>query len=271
MSDTIQQQNAESSQQVQPSDVAEQEAKTATPEPTIDPQTAKRLELIAKQERQFREREKAVKARELELSEAKKLLDTFSDDDKIIEYLESKKPDTFKKWANRIIGEERPDPASKALSEVQQLKAHIEKLESERKQQAEAAAWNNFVDTTVKQVQTQEEKYPLVVSEGAEAEVAEYIRLHYDKHQEVLNVDAAAEIVENYLRERYAKALKHGGAQKLLTSMLPTPQVPEKSEQKQGSNAMKTLTTRAVSQATARKSRSDVSHDDAWAEILAKM
>lgn len=262
------------------------------PVPT-DAQTAKRLEMIARQERQFREREKAVKQQEKELAEARELMQSLQDESKLIDYLDKKKPDVFKTWANKIITEQAnqgpQDPASKALTEVQQLRAHIEKLEAERKQQAEAAAWASYVDTTVKEVRALEEKYPLIVAEEAEAEVAEYIRLHYDKSGEVLKVDTAAEMVENYLRERYQKAfareraksylLSTYGAQKpedtasLQQQQAPAQDAAKKQADRAANGNMKTITTRAASQSALRKPTASnaATHDDAWAEILAKM
>jgi len=197
-----------------------------------DDEFVRRFAALTRQQKQLLEREKALKAREDEYKRYKDL-----------EELKSKDPWAFAKQTNLdldavISGASRDGQPPSVEDQIKALNDKIssyEKLDQERQLKAEQERQQMAVDTFRKKInsviEADLEKYEMLNLEDNKGDlVFDVINEHFEKTMseygqgDVLDIDKAAEMVENYLVNR---ALKYTQAKKLQSKLAPPVSAPE--------------------------------------------
>lgn len=224
------------------------EAKTAEAAPTLVEETpkapatnsdketsskfaalAKRERAIVKQQQEFKSKEseyarkdQELAAREAKIKESESLWDT-----DVFKALELKGYD-YKKLTDLMLAGQSAapkapeDPATIARKAIEDFKKEQAAKDSEKeaaakkaadeaksKQDADlAAAYESFRSEINEHIKTNEAEYELISLYGQQELVVETVQGYFDKHNKVLSIKEASEMVENYLLGEAQKAMK---------------------------------------------------------------
>ena len=201
------------------------EGQGVTDQPGADTQGEAGQPDFSKQFNALTKREKMLVEREAQIKEESQSLKQYRDDLAVLE----KNPIEFlgkhgfepKQIADFLLGGgnkkgEGEGGEGGESSKVEQLMKRLDDMESQRKeelenakkskkQQQEEATINNFKENIKKTVGENAEKYEILESMGQHDLVYEVIEQHHKETGEILDIDKAAESVENYLESQLEK------------------------------------------------------------------
>jgi hypothetical protein len=190
---------------------------------------AKSFAALSRQEKRFRqevEQWKGERAKiDAELAELRAIKEALTAND--IAKLESA-GFSFEEAARRVLNGNKPSPESKLSAvekEVEALKK--EKLEAERTA-AEAArtqARQNYL-TQIEETVSKDPRFELIAARGAIQDVFDTTELHFQQTGEILPIETAAQLVEQFLEQEAEKLLKAEKIRAKLAPQQPAPKSP---------------------------------------------
>lgn len=236
----------------EPAKAQEAPATQAVQEPPPKPQESpKNAALIAQLEKEAKLREKEIELHKgfEKVKQAEELIELLNKDP--LAFLDRANTN-LDKLSRAVLEGKAPDPTAKVMTEVERIKAELEKERAERRAEkaaAEEKARNEAAVGTLREIAKGKEEFEYVTTLGLENEAWELMRRHYNEKQEVLPEEVALKMVENQVAGLLEKLTQ---SQKLKAKF----QVPAKTatkvveKPKTLTNAQSTeVTTRVTSQA----------------------
>lgn len=187
---------------------------TAAPEPAPapqeDPDFVRRFNALARKEREIRQKEQVFKEQMGEYEAYRKERELLKNNP--LDFLE-KNGWKFNDLAEYVLNDQKKTPDM----QVSELQKRIDQLEAERKAELETkqrseqekqnqAAINNFKEKIKTSITENNETYELINHFGEYDLVYEVISNYYANNGQILDVDKAAQEVENYLEQQFEKA-----------------------------------------------------------------
>lgn len=192
-------------------------------QPAQDESMSRKLEMIAKREREFLSREQSWKQKLRQQQDMERRLQDYESESKMFEIdpmaALQKRGWDVNKLAEHIAGGSEPiqgQEKHKLYSELTEMKGYIKKLEEsleqrdhkqveEKRTMAKKALYSDLRSIA----ERDSEKYELVNQAGAYDYVYEVLEAHYSQTGKPMALEDAMDRVENYLDSEYSKVLSY--------------------------------------------------------------